>query len=61
MAKKDSKLIWLLCGILVLGIGVGLLTDPSVRTALAPAGDYHIQITEVCAKNESVIADNEGK
>lgn len=61
MAKKDSILIWLLCGILVLGIGVGLLTDPSVRTALAPAGDYHIQITEICAKNESIIADNDGK
>ena len=61
MAKNNTKLIWLLVGILVLGIGVGLLSDPSVRAALVPAGDYHLQITEVCAKNESIIADNDGK
>ena len=61
MAQKDNKLIWLLCGILVVAIVVGLFLDPSTRQALTPVGEFHIQITEICAKNESVTADNEGK
>ena len=59
MAKKDSILIWLLCGILVLGIGVGLLTDPSVRTALAPAGDYDILVTAINAGADAVYISGE--
>ena len=61
MAKRDTKFIWLLCGILVLGIAVGILLDPAVKSALAPTGEYNIQITEICAKNENITADNEGK
>lgn len=61
MRKTDNKLIWLLCGLLILSIGVGLLLDPSTRQALKPAGEYRIQITEVCAKNETVTADNDGR
>ena len=61
MAKKDNKLIWLLCGILVVCAAAGLLLDPSTRQALTPVGEYHIQITEICAKNETLTADNEGK
>lgn len=61
MAKKNTKLIWLLWGILALGIGVGLFLDPGLRTALTPVGEYHIQITEVCPKNESITPDNDGK
>ena len=54
MAKRDTKFIWLLCGILVLGIAVGILLDPAVKSALAPTGEYNIQITEICAKNENI-------
>ncbi len=61
MAKKDTKFIWLLIGVLAIGIAVGLFLDPSVQTALNSNGNYKIQITEICAKNETVIADNDGK
>lgn len=61
MAKKDTKFIWLLIGVLAIGIVVGLLMDPSVQTALRANEDYKIQITEICAKNETIIADNDGK
>lgn len=61
MKKTDNKLIWLLCGLLILSIGVGLLLDPSTKQALKPVGQYRIQITEVCAKNETITADNNGR
>ena len=61
MAKKNTKLIWLLCGILAIGIAVGLFLDPGMQAALIPVGEYKIQITEICPKNETIIADNDGK
>ncbi len=61
MAKKDTKLIWLLGIILVAGIVAGFLADPSTQAAFVPTGEYNIQITEICAKNETILADNDGK
>ena len=59
MAKKETKLIWLVVGLLAIGIIAGLFLDPSVRSALQSTGDYNIQITEICAKNENILADND--
>ncbi len=61
MAKKNTLLIWLLAAVLIVGIAVGLLLDPSVQSAMASNGEYTIQITEICAKNETILADNDGK
>ncbi len=61
MVKKDSILILLLCVILLISITAGLLLDPSTKQAITPVGKYHIQITEICAKNETITADNDGK
>ena len=61
MAKKNPLLIWLLVGVLLLGIGAVALLDPSVQSAIVSTGEYNIQITEICAKNENIIADNDGK
>lgn len=61
MAKKETKLIWLVVALLAIGIIAGLFLDPSVRSALQSTGDYNIQITEICAKNENILADNDGK
>lgn len=61
MAKNGTKLIWLLLILLALAVTAGLLLDPGMKAALTPVGEYHIQITEVCPKNEAVTADNDGK
>lgn len=61
MAKKNTLLIWLLIGLLAIGIAVGLLLDPSVQSAMESTGEYTIQITEICAKNETITTDNDGK
>lgn len=61
MIKKDGILIWLLCIVLIISITAGLFLDPSTKQALTPVGEYNIQITEICAKNETVTADNDGK
>ena len=61
MKKSSKTLLWLLPLVLVACIAVGILIDPGTWANTAPAGEYHIQITEVCAKNESIIPDNDGK
>lgn len=61
MQKKNISLIWLLLLVLALSLVLGLLLDPGTRVATRPAGVYSVQITEICAKNENVIADNDGK
>ena len=61
MAKKNTILIWLLAAVLIIGIALGLLLDPSVQSAMESNGEYTIQITEICAKNETITADNDGK
>ena len=61
MKKKDTLLIWLLVGVLAIGIVLGLLSDPAFQSTLHSSGKYQIQITEICAKNETILADNDGK
>lgn len=61
MAKKNTLLLILLPLALLVCLAVGILADPNTWAPQLPVGEYHIQITEVCAKNESVIADNDGK
>lgn len=61
MKHIDRKLPWLLLGILAVSLAVGILLDPNTWAVPQKTGEYQIQITEVCAKNESVIPDNDGK
>lgn len=61
MRTKNKLLIWLLSGVLILCVAVGFLLDPGIKATLTPVGEYHIQITEICAKNETIIADNGGR
>lgn len=59
------KNLWLGLGLTVLLIaaaGLGLLLDPGVQSSIQPPReDYQLLLTEVCAKNETVIADNSGR
>jgi len=59
--KQKNTLLWLLPLILAVCLAIGILADPATWANSAPAGDYPIQITEICAKNETVIPDNDGK
>ena len=61
MKKSSKKLLWLLPLVLAVCLAVGILTDPGTWANVSPKGEYHIQITEICAKNESIIPDNDGK
>lgn len=61
MFKKENRFLWILAGALVLCVLVGLLLDPSFWGNATPTGEYHIQISEICAKNDSIIPDNTGK
>ena len=61
MQKKDNLLIWALLAVLALSVALGLYLDPETRAAAQPAGEYQVQITEICAKNETIIADNDGR
>lgn len=61
MGKKNNSLIWILLLFLVLCLAGGFILDPDVQRATQPAGSYEVQFSEICAKNESVIADNDGK
>lgn len=61
MRKSNTFLICLLLAALVLCFAAGLLLDPASQSAAQPAGVYHVQISEICAKNETIIADNDGK
>ena len=61
MFKKENRFLWLILGGLVLCILVGVLLDPGFWGSAAPDQDYRIQISEICAKNESIISDNTGK
>ena len=61
MRKIDYLLIGILLVALVLCFGLGLRLDPNNPAANTPTGEYHVQINEICAKNETVIADNDGK
>lgn len=61
MFKKEKVLFWLLPLVLLVCLGIGILADPNTWATAAPAGEYHIQITEICTKNESILTDNDGK
>lgn len=61
MRKIDNILIWILLAALVLTFALGLRLDPASQAAKLPAGNYQVVISEICAKNETVIADNDGK
>ena len=61
MFKNEKLLFWLLPLALLLCLGIGILADPNTWGTATPEGEYHVQITEICAKNESVIPDNDGK
>lgn len=61
MRKKDNALIWILLIALVLCVALGLHLDPGTQMVGQPVGDYQVLISEICAKNETIIADNDGK
>ena len=61
MRKNNTLLICILLAALFLSCALGLMMDSETQAAAMPVGEYRVQITEVCAKNETVIADNEGK
>ncbi len=64
MKRRDSKIALLLAVCLFVIVGVGLLID-RFRTVTdvidGEAEDVDILITEICAKNTSIIEDNNGK
>lgn len=61
--KKNISLILILTVVLVAVGAVALIFGPSIQAkgTARSTGNYQIQITEICTKNESVIADNSGK
>lgn len=63
MEKKTIALVLVL--VLCLGGLVAMLLGEDNSAAVDPTGPnapvYSIQITEICAKNDSIIADNDGK
>ena len=61
MKKFEKALPWLLSLMLIFSLVVGILLDPDTWTAPAETDHYQVQITEICAKNESIISDNDGK
>ena len=61
MKQNNTRLFWVLLLALVLCVTIGLMLDPTSEPASTPVGNYHVQITEICAKNETIIADNDGK
>ena len=61
MFKKEIILFWLLPLLLLVCLGIGILADPNTWATATSAGEYHIQITEICTKNETLTPDNDGK
>ena len=61
MFQKEKVLYWLLPLVLAVCLGVGILADPNTWSTTASSGEYHVQISEICTKNESIIPDNDGK
>ena len=61
MKQNNTRLFWVLLLALVLCVTIGLMLDPTSEPASTPVGSYHVQITEICAKNETIISDNDGK
>ncbi len=63
MKMKRGLLALILVLALALAVGLGLLLDQREQEQLLEtyAGEYDIIITEICAKNETVISDNSGK
>ena len=61
MKKFERFLPLLLIFALIVSLAAGILLDPNTWTTPVETGNYQIQITEICTKNESVIADNSGK
>ena len=61
MRKNNTFLILLLFLSLICACGAGLLMDTAAQQVPVSAGEYHVQITEICAKNETVTADNDGR
>lgn len=60
---KNIKLILILTACLIAVSAVALIFGPSIQAkgTAKSSGSYSLQITEVCSKNESIIADNSGK
>ena len=61
MRKTDNILIWILLGALTVCVALGLCLDADMQMAYVPAENCQVLISEICAKNETVIADNDGK
>ena len=59
MEKENRKLVLLMALALLVTAVLGLFMDQS-NGPVASSGNYKIRITEICAKNESIIADNDG-
>lgn len=59
--NKNKKLALLLVSALVLAILAALWLDHGTNKVGSGPQEHHILITEICAKNESIIADNDGK
>ena len=60
---KNIKLILILTVLLVAVAAVALVFGPSIQAkgTAKTSASYQLQITEICSKNETVIADNSGK
>lgn len=61
MKKLERFLPLLLVVALIFSLVAGIFLDPNTWSDPVQTDEYQIQITEICAKNESVIADNDGK
>ena len=61
MRKFDNALICILLVALMLCLALGVALDPDVQANHQPLENCQVQISEVCAKNETILADNEGK
>ncbi len=61
MKIHNKLLIWLFVGLLLVAVALAFLLDPGIgRVLTQPPGEYTIHISEICAKNETVTADNTG-
>lgn len=61
MKIHNKLLIWLFAGLLLIAVALAFLLDPGISAALSqPPGEYSIIISEICAKNDTVTADNDG-
>lgn len=59
MEKQNKKLVLMMLLAFLVAAILGLFLDQR-NVPVASVGNYKIRITEICAKNERIIADNDG-